>query len=347
MDLRIAFIGFRHGHINGLYRVAKEHNNLEIVAACEEDPETRATLAGTEIAITHNSYEAMLREVPCDIVACGDYFGIRGERLIRALEHGKHVLCDKPLCTNLDELDRIEALARDKKLRVGTMLDLIDKPALVTLHEIIQRGDLGEVLSMTVLGRHPLKYGSRPMWYFEESKHGGTINDIGIHLIDALPWLTGHPIAEITAARVWNGHVKQHPNFEDGALLMLKLANGCGVIADFSYFSSDASGYTMPTYWRFTVAGSKGTLEAGVNLDKAMLWPNDESGVREIQLREGPPHGYLDDFLADIAGTPTSGGLDTPRVIHSARVSLLAQQAGNSGEAPVTISHPENSDREM
>ncbi|MFO7973602.1 MAG: Gfo/Idh/MocA family oxidoreductase [Candidatus Hydrogenedentota bacterium] len=338
MSLRVAFIGFRHNHINGLYSLAHERDGLEVVAACEEDPEIRAQRLETGIAITHNSYEAMLSEVPCDIVACGDYFGIRGERVIRALEHGRHVLCDKPLCTSLKDLERIEALARKKSLRVGCMLDLIDKPPLATLRELIRRGDIGEVLSMTVLGQHPLKYGSRPMWYFEEGKHGGTINDIGIHLIDALPWLTGHAIEEITAARGWNGRLKQHPHFEDGALLMLKLANGCGVMADFSYFSSDASGYAMPTYWRFTVAGTQGTAETGINHGKAILWPNEGNDPREIPLIDGYPNRYLDDFLADVAGTPRPGGLDTPRVVHSARVSLLAQQAAHTNSAPLTIS---------
>lgn len=337
MSLRIAFVGFRHGHINGLYTVAQERDDLEVVAACEEDAETRATLADVGIEVTHDSYEAMLNEAPCDIVACGDYFGVRGERVIRALEHGKHVLCDKPLCIRLDELERIEELARENKLSVGCMLDLIDKPVMVTLRELIRRGDLGEVLSMTVLGQHPLNYGSRPMWYFEEGKHGGTINDIGIHAIDALPWLSGHAIAEITAARGWNGRIKEHPHFGDGAHLMLKLANGCGVIADFSYFAPDAPGFAMPTYWRFTVAGSEGTVEAGINLDKATLWPNDNSGAREIELMDGRPNGYLDDFLADIGGMPPPEGLDTTRVIHSARVSLLAQQAANSARAPLVL----------
>ncbi len=337
MSLRIAFAGFRHAHVHGLYNLARTHPELEIVAACEEDAATRDQLGRSGIAVTHDSYSTMLAEAPCDIVACADYFSIHGERIIQALEHGKHVLCDKPLCTRLEELGCIETLAREKELRVGCMLDLIDSAPFVTLRDIIQRGEIGEVLSMTILGQHPLLYGTRPMWFFEEGKHGGTVNDIGIHVIDAVPWLTGHAIDEITAARGWNGRLTQHPHFEDGALLMLKLANGCGVMADLSYFSPDAAGYSMPTYWRFTVAGTKGTVEAGTNLGKATLWPDDDGGLRDIALLEPRTGGYLEDFLADIAGKPAPGGLDMARVFRSTRLGLLAQRAANTGRMPVAV----------
>ena len=107
--LTIAFIGFRHGHIGAVYQAAQNSDHLEIVGVCEEDEPTRQELA-SEYDFTHSDYEAMLQEVSPDIVAVGDYFAIRGARAIAALEHGAHVIADKPLCTSLDELDRIEAL---------------------------------------------------------------------------------------------------------------------------------------------------------------------------------------------------------------------------------------------
>ncbi len=337
MRLRIAFVGFRHAHVHGLYNLARTHAGLEMVAACEEDAETRARLGDSGIAVTHDRYSAMLDEAPCDIVACADYFALHAERVTQALERGKDVLCDKPYCVHLDELNRIETLAREKDRRVGCMLDLIDLAPFVTLRDIILRGEIGEVLSVTILGQHPLNYGSRPMWFFEEGCHGGTINDIGVHVIDALPWLTGQAIAEITAARVWNGRLKQHPHFEDGAMLLLKLANGCGVMADLSYFSPDAAGYDLPGYWRFTVTGTKGAVEAGANLGTVTLWPDAEGGPREIALLAPRTGGYLDDFLADIAGQPAPGGLDMARVFRSTRISLLAQRAATVGPIRLKI----------
>ena len=123
--LTIAFIGFRHGHIGAVYQAAVKSPHLEIVGVCEEHAPTRESLAGT-YKFTHTDYAKMLTERSPDIVAIGDYFAIRGARAIAALEAGCHVISDKPLCTTLAELDRIEALSAAGGLSVYCQLDMRD-----------------------------------------------------------------------------------------------------------------------------------------------------------------------------------------------------------------------------
>ena len=84
--LKIAFAGFRHGHITSLYDLAQVREDLEIVAACEEDPATRAELEHSgRVEITHTCLNSML-DVGSDIIAVGEYFAKRGEVAIRALQ---------------------------------------------------------------------------------------------------------------------------------------------------------------------------------------------------------------------------------------------------------------------
>lgn len=334
MALRVCFIGFRHGHIGSLYRLLHARDDVAIVAACEEDASTRTALAGSDTAITHDNYEAMLDEVDCDVVACGDYFGIRGARLIRALEHGRHVLVDKPVCTRLDELDVIEKLARDKGLRVGCMLDLVDAAPYLTMRRLVREGTIGEVHTISFFGQHPLNYCSRPAWYFEEGKHGGTLNDIAIHGLDAIPWMTGRAIVEITAARAWNARLKQHPFFQDGAQLMLRLDNGGGVLGDVSYLSPDAAGYAMPNYWHFGLHGTDGYMETCSAATSVRVFLKDVKEPRDVPLDPARPGGYFEDFLKDLAGAPNPDGLDTQRVLHSARLALEVQAAADTGRFP-------------
>ena len=337
MPLRFAFIGFRHGHINGLYRLAEERDGVEIVAACEEDPEARAATPNAGVRITHDSYEAMLSDVECDVVACGDYFGIRGERLIQAMEAGRHVIGDKPLCTSLDELDRIEELADQDGLRVGCMLDLGAGGPFVTLKRMLRDGAVGEVHTITFLGQHPLRYGKRDMWNFEEGKHGGTINDIGIHAVDFIPPMTGRRIVEVTAARAWNARLPQHPHFQDGAIFVLRLDNDGVAMGDVSYLASDRHGYEMPDYWRFTISGTDGVIEAGCNLDLVRLWRHDTDEVIEETPDEPVKGAFFEDYLNDLSGSPNQDGLHTARVIESTRIALIAQRAADTGEFPVPV----------
>ncbi|MHB0879027.1 MAG: Gfo/Idh/MocA family protein, partial [Anaerolineae bacterium] len=231
--VRFAFVGFRHGHILSLYDLARSREDIEIVAVCEEDAATRAQLAAAgKVQVTHSSYQDVLDQVPCDVVAVGDYFGKRGSRAIEALRHGKHVVSDKPICTSLAELDEIERLAAAKNLSVGCQLDMRDGGTILEARRRLLAGEIGSVHTIVATGQHPLLYGQRPGWYFEPGKHGGTINDIAVHATDAIPWMTDLPFAQLEAARAWNARLPQEPIFQDAAQFMATLSNGCGVLCD-------------------------------------------------------------------------------------------------------------------
>lgn len=337
MSIRIAFVGFRHAHIFDLYDRAKESSDFEIVAACEEDSETRKALAENGKAeITHDYYRRMLDEVACDAVAVGDYYGKRGSIVIEALNRGRNVIADKPICTSLAELHRIASVSTRKKLNVGCMLDMRDKGLMIRMRELVREGAIGEVNAIVIGGQHPLLLGTRPGWYFEPGKHGGTINDIGIHAFDLVPWITGRRFAEITAARSWNAVPKHLPHFQDAGQFMLKMDNGCGVMGEVSYFMPDSMGYTLELYWRITLFGTEGILETAINSEAIMLAKNGASQPEMISAAEGDPGGYLRSFAEEIA-TGRTEGVSTADVLRAAEVALIAQSAGDSGRCPVAL----------
>ena len=307
------------------------------MGACEEDAETRAGLASSGVTITHERYAGLLSSVECDVVVCGDFFGIRGERLLQAMECGRHVLCDKPICTSMGEFRRIASLSAERGLKVGCMLDLIDAGPFRTLRNLIRGNRIGEVHTVAFLGQHPLLYGKRPAWNFEPGKHGGSLNDIAVHAIDAIPWLTGRAIVEVTAARAWNAKIRQHPGFQDGAMLLLRLDNNGGVLGDVSYLSSDRHGYQMAPYWRFTLSGTDGVAETGYNEKTVHLWRHDSDAAIEEPVEEPRIGGYFEDFLLDVAGTLAEDGLNTERVLRSTRIALAAQQAADEGTFGVAV----------
>lgn len=262
MKRKIAFVGFRHNHIVSLYQRLKSDPSFEVVAACEENAEA-AEQAQKEwgVTITHRDFDAMLSGTAFDVLAIGDYFGIRGKRAIAGLRAGKHIVADKPLCTSLCELDEVRQLVAKKELKVGLMLDFRTHGNVLAAKELIDSGRLGAVDAIAFGGQHPLNYGTRAAWYFEPGKQGGTINDIAIHGLDAIEFMTGSPITELNAARTWNAKATEAPDFHDAAQVMFALENRCGVIADVSYFAPENTGFSNPLYWRFTIWGRKGVLE--------------------------------------------------------------------------------------
>jgi predicted dehydrogenase len=326
--VRFAFVGFRHSHIMALHRAARSHPEVEIVGNCEEDAAAADALRQDgDVALTHTRLDTMLADVACDVVAVGDYYAARGRRVIAALEAGRHVLVDKPACTSLQELDTIAKLARENNLSVGCMLDLRASGALQTMRRLIHEGVIGEVHTVLFTGQHPLLAGSRPGWYFEPGKHGGTINDIAIHAVDAIPWLTGRRLTRVHAARAWNARAKQHPHFQDGAQLMLEMDNGGGVIGDVSYLAPERSGYLAPQYWRFTCHGEAGVLEARAQSRSVQLTTHDDESPRDIAASDPLP-GYLplEDVLRELRGETAEGPLTTQSVLAASRQALLIQE---------------------
>ena len=327
---RIAFAGFRHGHIYALYNQCLAASDIvEIAGAWEEDGAARAAAEKDHgVVFDGRSFDDLLADPTVDIIAVGDYYGRRGELCIRALEAGKHVIADKPICTDLGELELIESLAEKKGLKVGCMLSLRYSRYTAPAKEIISSGRLGEVTAVSFNGQHGLDYGSRPMWYFEKGKHGGVINDLAIHGVDLVEYLTGARLTKIDAARCWNKFADKEPDFRDCAQFMARFGDGIGVQADVSYAAPCHVEWGLPFYWQFIIWGTKGVLrfaEDGRGVDAYFDYADKPEYI------EGEPSArdHIHDFIDEIDGKP--GPLvTTAEVIASSRDTLLIQKAAEA-----------------
>ena len=320
--MNIAFAGFRHDHIFSLYTAVKEHPELTVVGGWEEQPEYAEEAKKTFEEPFYDSYEDLLADPKVDIVAIGDYYGIRGARVLQALRAGKAVITDKPLCTSLEELDEIEKISRETNIPVGIQLELRDHAVLQKAEKIIRSGELGEIRSVTFTAQHPLNYGVRPGWYFEEGKHGGTFNDIAIHAMDALTWMTGYAYDKTLFARQWNDYATAEPQFKDSAQFNGLLENGAAVMADVSY-AAPTAGFSLPSYWRFTLWGTKGYIECRVGMSTITVASGDDKTPRIVEADE-PVKRALDGFLKEVK--EGISGENTASCIAASRAALSLQR---------------------
>ena len=323
--MRLGIAGLKHNHIYSLYNLAKENERIEVAGAWEDnakDIELAEKSCG--IAVTYKTYEDMLADPEIDIIGIGNYYGARGKMAIEALKAGKHVIADKPLCTSLTELAEIKRLSEETGLKVGLMLDLRHHRNVLAAKKLIDEGKIGEIHNIQFGGQHPLMYGRRPAWYFEEGKHGGVINDIGIHGVDLLSYFTGCSISQIIGARTWNAYAKEEPDFKDCGQFMLSLSNGAGVIADISYSVPNSIGYSIPYYWEFKIWGSLGMLAFNITLDGVKLYVNGEKEVLDIAPLV-TEENYLDAFLDETEGKKPSL-LCTEDVFNASYATLLIQK---------------------
>lgn len=318
--MKIAFAGFRHGHILSLYEAARENRDVEIVGCYEADTEAmRAAKESHGIAFNYSSYDELLSDGQVEVVAIGDYYGIRGEMVIKALLAGKHVICDKPICTRLSELCEIERLSKEKGLVVWCMLDLRFMKTAQRARELIRKGEIGRVLNASFTGQHCLNYGKRPSWYFEDGKHGGTINDIAIHGVDIVRFVTGKNLTRVCYAETKNAFAEKEPAFEDMAHFVTEFED-MTLMADVSYSAPPFEG-TLPTYWHFCFWGTEGMISFNYAEDELHLYKEKESVIKCEPTRID----HLNELKLEISGEEAL--MNTQDVLRSQRQVLTIQEA--------------------
>ena len=333
--MNIAFAGFRHGHIFVLYEMAKNHKDYQIVGAFEEEATARKTAEEKGVTFNYPTYRALLEDKSVEVVAIGSAYGDRGQMAIEALNAGKHVICDKPLCTSILELDEIERISKEKGLTVSCMFTMRFEKKIVAVKNLVKSGKLGKINNVYFGGQHPLQYGRRPAWYFEKGKHGGVINDIAIHGIDVLSFVFDGKTKKIDGARCWNAYAKDEPEFLDSAQFMLTLDNNAGVVADVSYAIPDGVEFKLPYYWQFFIWGTEGMI--GFSLSEKQFKTGGEElpayyyvkgNSEPIPLEESETDNYLTDFLRVVNGEDGQI-LPMSEVLSSTRATLEIQQKAN------------------
>jgi len=318
--MNLAFAGFRHGHILALYDMALRDTDISVVGCFEENTaEREAVQASKGINFNYSTYEEILADANVEAVAIGDYYGKRGKMVIEALKSGKHVICDKPICTSLEELDEIERLAEETGLKVACMLDLRYMPQVETVKSLIAEGKIGEIVNVSFTGQHCLNYGSRPGWYFEEGKHGGTINDIAIHGVDLIRYITGKNLTKVNCAKTWNAFADKEPAFKDCGQFMAEMEN-ISVMADVSYAAPKCNAM-LPTYWDFYFWGKAGMIHFQLCESVIHLYADGQETVLE-----GKPVGnrWLTDFRTEVRGEGLAD--NTKQALLSQRQVLLIQK---------------------
>ena len=321
MKLKILFCGFRHGHISSLYSNVSASDFAEIVGCIEPNQQARENAESNLGARFSDKDLDWWLSTDIDVVAVGAAYGDRGDIIIKILSAGKHVIADKPICTDIHQLETIEILCRKNHCKLVCMLDLRYLPQTAVALQVLQSGRLGQVRNVSFNGQHCIDYGNRPDWYFEQGMHGGTINDLAIHGVDLVRMLTGMEFVKTDAARTWNAYAYKNPDFKDCALFMARLSNGAGVLADVSY-SAPKQAFSLPSYWEFRFWCDRGMLvfnykDAGVTVFE------EGSGKPEVITCSSVESGYLQDLYREIVEDSFES---TQNVIQSTKTTLLLQQ---------------------
>jgi predicted dehydrogenase len=337
-EFRFAAIGLDHGHIYGQCNGLIEAGG-ELAMVFDPDPAKVEKFGQTYPGVKVARFAAEVLEapsiklitsacVPCD----------RGPLGLLAMDHGKDYLTDKPPFTTLEQLEA----ARRKVAETGRIFavyyaERLHVEAAVYAGHLVEQGAIGRVVQVIGLGPHRLNAASRPDWFWDPTKYGGILVDVGSHQFEQALFYTGAKDATVLHSKVANYHCPQHPDFEDFGDAALVTDNGATFYCRVDWFTPQGLGS-----WgdgRTIILGTGGYIELRKYLDVARdpesdhVYLVDHKGEHHFAVRGKVGFPYFGQLIRDCLGR-TETAMPQRHTFLAIELALKAQaQAMRVGRA--------------
>ncbi|MBP7376409.1 MAG: Gfo/Idh/MocA family oxidoreductase [Pyrinomonadaceae bacterium] len=284
-----------------------------------------------------------------DLVCITTPPNLHREMTLAAIEHGKHILCEKPMAMNVAEvLNMIEA-AKDKPLLTLIDHELRFQPGRQAVYKMLRDNVIGKVRHAKFIFQAPHRGDPNIAWnwWSDASVGGGALGAIASHIIDSFNWFLGTDVASVTCQL--QTHIKQRPR-SDGEMRAVTSDDESNMLLRFadSELTDDATGLVSvsmteyPKYKnRLEFYGSDGSIRIDHIGDVFLARAGDDDWSEiKVPLAANIPgvadtgfaRGFMD-FAPHIIDAITSGkvliehaatfedGLRVQRVLDAARES--------------------------
>ena len=345
--LRAGIVGGGQGSFIGAVhrRAAELDGEAEVVAgAMSADPQrAEASAQAWYLKRSYKSFEEMAETeaglpggIDFVMVTVPNYLHYQVARTF--LEHGIHVVCDKPMTFNLEEAQALVTLVEQKKLVFALTHNYTGYPAVRHARYLVRSGAIGTIRKVLVeyvqdwLMEPVERAGNKQaVWRTDPTRSGmaGAVGDIGTHAENLLGFITGLKIVAICADLTAFIEGRQ---LDDDANMLLRLENGAkGILSCSQIAAGEENALSIRIY------GSKAGLEwhqmepntlqfkqpgQPLQLLRTGLPYISDDAKALTRLPAGHPEGFLEAFaniyrlaIADIrrveSGAAPEGGYPT------------------------------------
>jgi len=321
--LRYGMVGGGRGaFIGGVHRQAiAMDGTASLVAACFSQDFANTLETGMSLGVPrdrlYRSYRAMIlgearRADPIDflVIATPNRTHYAIARL--ALEHGIHVVCEKPLATSVADARALASLAKRKGLLFAVAYAYTGYPIVRHMREMVARGELGDI--RFVAAEYPQEWLASPLertgqkqaaWRSDPRQAGmsNCVGDIGSHIENMVSYLTGLEMESLCARLDTFGEGRI---LDDNASIMVNYRGGAKGL-----FWSSQIAVGTDNALRIRIYGSRGGVEwaqeecnyirvsfidkptARISRGRDKLYPRAQALSR---IPSGHPEGYFEAF---------------------------------------------------
>ncbi|MGZ4114088.1 MAG: Gfo/Idh/MocA family protein [Actinomycetota bacterium] len=241
--MRVALFGC--GWIQDFHARAVQALGHEVVAVANHREESaRAFAEQHAIPRVTTDWEALAADGDIDAAVVSTPNYLHAPQAISLLEHGTHVLVEKPMATTVGECDAMIEAAR----RGGVSLMVAHcwrfHEAVRAMRARVEAGDLGEIVKTRGYGVHA---GWGPSGWFAERRFsgGGALPDMGVHAIDTARFLLGDPAPARVCATIGTRYGAY--DVDDDGILLISWSQGTNSIVESGWWHPHKEGLEAET----------------------------------------------------------------------------------------------------
>ncbi|MEY8426710.1 Gfo/Idh/MocA family oxidoreductase [Lachnospiraceae bacterium 46-15] len=228
--MKYALIGC--GRISTNHVKAVINNKLEFAAVCDIVPEhmeavlEKNGLQNDSSIKRYTDYKRMIEEIRPELVGIATESGLHAEIALYCIEHGIHVIIEKPMAMNMSDANEIVRRSEEKGVKVSACHQNRFNVAVQEMRKALEQGRFGKIShgSIHVRWNRGKAYYEQAPWRGTWAQDGGALMNQCIHGIDLLRWMMGNEVEEVYGAT----RQQLHPYLEaeDIGMAVVKFKNG-------------------------------------------------------------------------------------------------------------------------
>ncbi len=226
-------------------------DECEIAAMCDVNQEEVDNRIGMYSAKGYTRYQDLVADPDVDMVDVIVPHPLHYEVALAALQHGKHVLVEKPIAVNSSQGKEMVEAARKAGVRFSVAENTRFVTAYLAAEKILKDGLLGDIWTVRtqIAGSEVGRIKDPNLWH-GKAPYGGVILDSAVHNLYLFKWLFGG----VKDVRGFASKVVPEGEMEDNGLILGHLCNG----AEFQLYTTCTA--EIPWMERLEVYGSKGGM---------------------------------------------------------------------------------------
>lgn len=324
--IRVGLISLAHMHGLSYARALQTMDDAQFVGMYDKNMERSETYAKQFGVKSFGALDALLAEVDA-VMICSEN-SLHAEYTIAAAKAGKHVLCEKPLATTIQDAEEMVKVCAENGVILQTAFPIRFSTPVVRAKEMIASGTIGKIVAIngTNHGKMP------PGWFLDkELAGGGAVFDHTVHVTDIMRWYLESEVKQVYAEV--DSALHENIDIDDVGMLTMEFEDGTIATLDPSWSRPK----TFPTWGDVTmkIIGTSGTLSVDAFAQAGEVFSDEVGHNQYYYWGDDADKAMVEDFLVCIRDrkAPRASGVDGLR---ATEVALAAYEAARQRK-PVNL----------